>query len=148
MAYLNASGQLDNGLGLISRLQVATVTVTAAQLNSMFTTPVQILPSPGVNQAYIVGGVTMQTKPTTTAFAAGGAINLVYHGGAVVPHASSVPAATLISGTGTVNQLPGIAAVIQIPSNAGIDITCATANFTTGTGVLVVKIRFNVISTS
>jgi hypothetical protein len=146
MAYINNSGAMDNQLGLLERMQTVTVIITAAQLKTMFTTPVVVLPAPpqGLQSGvyYEVHGVTMQTKPGTVNFTGGGTVNLVYHGGAVAPHASSVPAATILSATATNNQLPPIAAVIQIPKNVGIDITNATAVFAAGNGTLAVTVDF------
>lgn len=144
MAYINASGALDNNLGLLYRVQTAKVTLTSAQLLTMFTTPVAILPAPGALMYYVVRKIVIQTFPTSTAYATGGAITLVYHGGSVTPHGSNVPAATLISGTGTVNELPPNPATIQIPVNTGVDITNASAVFTLGTGTATVKIVFHV----
>lgn len=148
MARINASGALVNGLGPLDLIQTVAVTLTAAQIRGMSVTPVAILPAPPGGGVYVpIGGPTIQTLPGTVAFAGGGAISLVYHGGSISPHASSMPAATLISGTGTYNQLPGLAAVIQPPLNTGIDVTNATAAFTGGgttglTGSMIVTFRF------
>lgn len=148
MAYINSSGQISQGpgigFGLMKITQTTKVTLTSAQLLTMFTTPVQILPAPPANSYFVVEEIVFQTFPTTTAYATGGAISLVYHGGSVSPHASSIPAATLISGTGTVNELPLPAAVVQIPVATGIDITNATAVFSLGTGTATVKITYHV----
>lgn len=134
---------MDNQLGLLERMQTVTVIVTAAQIKTMFTTPVSILPTPpGPPCFYEVHAVSMQTKPGTVNFTGGGTVNLVYHGGAVVPHASTVPAATITSGTATNNVLPPVSSVIQPPKNVGIDITNATAVFAAGNGTLAVTVDF------
>lgn len=143
MAYINATGQMDNQLGLLTRTQSAQVTLTSAQVLAMFATPVQILPAPGANLVYhVMGPISIQVKPGGTQFASGGVVTLVYHGGSINPHSSSIAAATINSATASNNLLPVPSAVIQPPSNTGIDITCATGAFTSGTGSVVVTIRF------
>jgi hypothetical protein len=143
MAYINATGQLDNQLGLLSRIQSAQVTLTSAQVIAMNATPVQILPAPGANLVYhVVGPIGVQVKPGGTQFSGGGVVTLVYTGGSINPHASSIPAATINSATASNNLLPVQSAVIQPPSNTGLSITNATGAFSAGTGSVVITVRF------
>jgi hypothetical protein len=147
MAYINASGQLDNNLGLMNRFQIAKVTLSAAQINLMFTTPVAVLPALPATQFYAVDSFIVQTKPGSVAFTGGGAVSFQYHGSAVVPHGSSIPAATIQSATGSVNLLPpNSSAALQIPAGLGVDITNITGVFAAGNGTVVVKVIFTVHS--
>jgi hypothetical protein len=124
---------------------VSKVTVTAAQILAMNGAPVTLLLAPGTTASpaiIVVDRIVVITQPGSANFAAGGVVTFVYHGGSVTPHASSIAAATINSGTASYNQLPGISAPIQIPSNTGIDITNATGAFTTGNGSLLVVFRY------
>lgn len=125
----------------------AQVIVTAAQVLAMNGAPVQILAAPGAGYVLTNLQFQIETLPGSTNFAAGGAVSFVYHGGSITPHGSSVPAATINSGTGTINDIPPNPAVIQPPLNTGIDITNATGAFTTGNGQLIVTVWGNVART-
>jgi hypothetical protein len=148
---INTTGGLISSAGLSVGTAFNTqisYTLTAAQILAMFATPVTIIPAPGANKAIIVNSIVLQTKPGATNFAAGGAVNLQYHGTAILPHAASVPAATINSATASVNDLPPPAGVIQPPVNTGVDITNATAAFTTGNGTVVVTVAYTILTLS
>jgi hypothetical protein len=147
MAYINASGEMDNALGLLDRIQIAKVTLTAAQIQAMFGAPISVLPIPTgsqPNQVYYILSVSMQVTPGSIAFLAGGPINLVYHGTGISPTSASLPAATVLATTPSNNFLPMPSGVIQPPTNIGIDITNTLGAFTTGNGTITLKIRFSV----
>ena len=126
----------------INDLLTAKVTVTAAQILAMFGAPVTVLAAPALNKVILVEPIHVQFVPGSVNFLLGGAVNFVYHGGAVVPHGGSIPAATLLSGTGSNNLLSSPAAVIQPPVGTGIDITNATQAFTAGNGTLILTIWY------
>lgn len=122
--------------------------VTSANILAMFTTPVNLIAAPPAGYAVIVNGVMFQMTRTATAYANGGVVNLVYTGGAVVPHSGSVPAAVITGGAGVVlnNNGPVSAANgIVVPTATGVDITNATAPFITGTGTMKVYIDYAVV---
>jgi len=119
--------------------------ITAAQVLAMNGAPVQIAAAPGVGYVIMDCVFHVQTIPGSANFASGGVVTFVYHGGSVTPHGSSIPAATIQSGTGSNNWLPPNPATLQPPSNTGIDITNATGAFTTGTGSLVVTMWCTVL---
>lgn len=140
----NTTGGFSTGVGQRITTQV---TLTAAQIIAMGTTPVSILGTPGANKVIIVEQILLQMKPTATQFTTGGAVTFVYHGGSVTPHAGNIPAATINSASASNNQLAPIAATIQPPTNTGIDITAAGV-FAVGTGTAVVTITYMILSLS
>jgi hypothetical protein len=133
-----------------NRVCVAQVTLTAANLIAMYTTPVSILPAPAAGIAIVVDAISFQMKPTATQFTGGGLVTLQYHGTAILPHGASdgVPATTVKSATGSFSQLSPVQAVIQPPTATGIDITNAGAAFATGTGTAVVTIWYTLVTQS
>jgi hypothetical protein len=145
----NTTGGLLLGPASLSAPVVLTATVplTSAMILAMGTTPQTILATPGANKALIIYQIVLQTKPSGTAYANGGVTTFVYHGGSITPHGSNIPAATIISGTGTLNVLPPNPGVIQPPTNTGLDITTASAAFITGTGTGIVTVQYSVLTT-
>lgn len=131
-----------------SVLQKAVVTLTAAQIEAMFATPIAILPAPAAGQVLAIDQIIVQTKPGTTQFSGGGAVSFQYHGTAVAPHSSSIPAATINSATASENIVPPPTGVIQAPAATGIDITNATAAFASGNGTVVVTVFYSIITLS
>ena len=132
---------MDPGL-----LQKITVVLTAAQIEAMNGAPVNIIPAPLAGQVVVPDQFVIQTKPGGTNFTGGGAVTFQYHGTSVNPHAGNLAAATVNSGTASVNVLAPPSAGYQPPAATGIDITNATAAFATGNGTLVVTAYYSVIT--
>jgi hypothetical protein len=133
----------------------AAVNLTAANLIAMFTTPVAILPAPGVGKALLITEILFQMTTTATAFTGGGPISFIYSGvsianGAV--HTGTIPAATVTAGAGTSNTLvtsPGPATPtngLVVPANTGINITNATGAFAAGIGTAKVQIWYATVT--
>lgn len=122
--------------------------VSSANILAMNGAPVNLIAAPPAGYAVIVNNVMWQMTRTATAYANGGVVNLVYTGGAVVPHSSTVPASVITGGAGVVlnnNGPVSQANGIVVPTATGIDITNGTAAFITGTGTLKVYIDFAVV---
>jgi len=142
---VNSAGQGGYLGGVAGAGQFCTqVTLTAANIIAMYTTPVSILAAPAAGSVILVDMIHLQTLPTATQFTSGGVVTLVYHGGSVNPHSSSIAASVILSATGSNNLLPPITTAIQPPSATGIDITNATGVFATGTGTAVVTIWYSI----
>lgn len=129
-----------------SILQKAVVTLSTANITGMNGTPVSILPAPGARMVILVDSIHLQTNPGATQFTGGGAVTLQYHGTTTDPHSSNIPAATINSATASNNLLPPPTAVVQVPTNTGIDITNATAAFATGNGTAIVTIWYVIVA--
>jgi hypothetical protein len=112
----------------IGLIQQTTVTLTAAQVDSMFTTPIVLVPAPGAGLSIMVDYATIKYVNNGTAFAGGGTISLQYQGGAAVT--ATAPAATITGATNTV--IVPTTGIVTATQNAAITITNATAVFTGG----------------
>lgn len=129
--------------------QLATVSLTAANLLAMNGTPVSILAAPGAGKALVVDNILFEMTTTSTAFANGGTVNFPYHGGSTNCHSGTIPAAVVTAGAGTSNTQLGPATGANgttIPANTGIDITNGTAPFITGTGTAKVQIWYHTVT--
>lgn len=154
--FTEMASAINPGGGIISTelaqgvVRGIAVSMTASQLFGMFTTPFSLLPAPGAGFAILVDQLTFEMTATSTAFAAGGAVSFVYHGGAVSPVTGTVLAAVVTTATpGTTQTLLGPPVAtngITVPANTGIDITNAGGAFTTGTGSARVHLRYRIIT--
>ena len=119
-------------------------TLTAAQILSMFATPIVILPATiaGTGRTICVDYVLMRYTSGGTAFAGGGAISVGYVGGSAV--ATTLAASVINSTTSSDTILGNLAANLTALQNTGIQITNGTAAFTTGNGTLQVQLHYSV----
>jgi hypothetical protein len=132
----------------------ATLTLTAAQVNTMFTTPVELLPAPAAGSFYVVNQAILINENGGTAWTGGGAITIGYsNANPGSPDALSGTIAATFLTTPTVKQIITLAGA-QIASAAestvdalGIFISNAGAVFATGTGTLKVKLLYSVVTT-
>lgn len=123
--------------------------VTSANILAMNGAAVNLIAAPPAGYSIMVNNVVFIMTRTATAYANGGVVNLVYTGGAVSPHASTMPAAIVTTGgAGTALNQNGPAIQANgtvVPTATGVDITNATAPFITGTGTMKVVIDYRVI---
>ncbi len=130
--------------------QVTQVTLTAANIIAMFTTPVPILPAPGlITQAILVEQIAFELDLTATAFASGGVVHFYYHGQTTEIMAQTIAAATVNGGAGqSVYLLEPVqtAGGSVITPGVGIDITNLTGVFATGTGTIKVTVWYSILT--
>ncbi len=127
--------------------QVKQVTLTAAQLIAMKTTPQTILPAPGAGKVLIIDAILFQFKHGATQFTGGGAVSFVYHGTAVTPHTGTVAAAVLTAAADDLQYLgPNVSGAVALQSEVhlGLDLTNATSEFAAGTGSPIVTVWYPV----
>jgi hypothetical protein len=131
----------------------ATLALTAAQVNTMYTTPVELLPAPGATAFYVVTQAILVNENGGTAWTSGGAITIGYsNANPGSPNALTGTVAATFLTSPTVTQAITLAGA-QIASSAtsalvnlGIFISNATGVFATGTGTLKVKLIYSVVN--
>lgn len=125
------------------------VDLTSVNLLAMNGAPVAVVAAPPAGYSIILNNLLVQMTRTATAYAAGGTVNLVYHGGSVVAHAGAVPAAVLTTAGAAVTLMQLGPAVVStgtvVPTATGLDITNNTQAFTTGTGTMRLYIAYSII---
>lgn len=140
----------DGGIVLTPNVTLYTkeVTLTAANLIAMYTTPIVVAPALGTEYAYNFDSAVLIYDSTATAFTAGGAISINYSGGAAT---STTLAATFLTGAGdkvwNMQKVEGTVG-FTMPVNTALVITNATQAFATGTGVCRLQITYRVHKTN
>lgn len=145
---------LNLGVDVINK---ASVTLTAAQFNGMYATPVQLIAAPGANKLIVVDRMALVMTFVSADYAAGGVVAAQYdstaHGAGVLATNSEAAAdffasastTFVFNGTSgnTVGALPFSTTV-----NKGIYLSNATGAFTTGDSTFVVDIWYKIIATA
>jgi hypothetical protein len=129
--------------------QQASVTLTNAQILAMYTTPVTIIAAQGAGSFIKVVDMTLENVDGGTAYTSGGAIQLSY-GTALTYPATATVAATFLTSPTVSQMITAAGALATTPSsnvlNTAVDISNATGVFATGTGTLVVRVSYRVIT--
>lgn len=128
--------------GIQWQSQMTELTMTATQVDTMYTTPVAVLAAPGAGYGVRVEGVVFIPQAGSTVFSSGGAVTLVYTGGSVNPAASTMAASVMtnLAANASANSALGpTTTTLAIPSNTGVSITNATGVFV-GNGTMKVKL--------
>jgi hypothetical protein len=131
----------------------ATVNLTAAQINGMYATPVQILAAPGSGKLILIDSILWDIAFVSAQYAAGGAIQAQYGNtihGAGSPASASIAAATLngVAASGFIANGSG-AATLNAPAtveNTAVFLSNATAAFTTGDSTVTLYVRYRIVS--
>ena len=141
---------LDNRTG--GESEDSTVSLSAAQVNTMFTTPVELLPAPAAGSFYVVQQAILINENGGTAWTGGGAITIGYsNANPGSPNALTGTIAATFLTSPTVKQIITLAGA-QIASSVesgvdalGIFISNASAVFATGTGSLKVRLIYTLV---
>lgn len=154
---------LGNGLDFASTalelkpsyLNVVEVSLTAAQFNGMYATPVQVVAAPGANKVIVVNHVVLNMTFVSAQYAAGGAVGLQYGNTAHLAGApaSATEAATDFTGAAasTIFRFgAGLStgAAVSAAANTAVYISNATAAFTTGDSTFKAWIYYEVLPTN
>lgn len=129
-----------------------TVTLTAAQVNTMFTTPVELIPAPPAGSFIVVQQAILINENGGIAWTSGGAITIGYsNANPGSPDALTGTIAATFLTSPVVKQILTLAGA-QIASSVesavdalGIFISNATGVFATGTGVLKIRLLYTVV---
>lgn len=124
-----------------STVQTITKALTAAQINALFTTSIEVVPAV-TGKAIILDSFVFDLTGTATQFTAGGVVNLQYkntaNGAGTALHAD-IAAATITGATArvVVQRVPLVAGFAIATADIiaqGVYIGAKTQNFATGTG--------------
>jgi hypothetical protein len=126
-------------------LSVAEVTLTAAQIIAMYTTPVVVVPAQGAGKVIQLVSAILSLDAGATPFTGGGAVRL--QNGTTGTTLTSTAAATVVtSASDVVATLPALATSVLTPANESIKITNATAVFAAGNGTMKVIVVYRVFN--
>lgn len=154
---------LGNGLDFASTalelkpsyLNVVEVSLSAAQFNGMYTTPVQVVAAPGANKVIVINHVVANMTYGTAQFASGGAVGLQYGNTAHLagPAASATEAASDFTGAAasTLFRFGGglsTGSAVSTAANAAVYISNLTGVFTTGDSTFKIWVWYEVIPTN
>lgn len=129
-----------------------TITLTAAQIMAMFTTPVSVVPAVS-NKAIIVDSVELIMRGTATQFTGGGVVAVQYantaNGAGTSVQASTFAAAVVTGATAVTFSTRPPASLSSIATASingiGLFISNATAVFATGTGRAEVRVTYRLV---
>ena len=149
--YFNAGTVAVPSWKLTSETQSVTISLTAAQIIAMYTTPVLVLT--GVTgKAIYVDSVSFDLTGTATQFTGGGVVNVQYddtaNGAGTTCHADI--AASVVTGATALVKTNRIGKDLSAIATASIDgvslyISNKTAVFAAGTGTAEVTVRYHVV---
>lgn len=135
-------------------VQIATVSLTSAQILGMYATPVQLIAAQGAGKLIIVDDIIWDIAFVSAQYAAGGAIAAQYgntiHGGG--PAASGTLAAATLNAVAASTYISeaGAGGVLDVATtsalNTAVYLSNATAAFTTGNSTATLYVRYRVIT--
>lgn len=141
----SAAPVFENGSGSV------TVALTAAQLQTMYTTPVNIIPAI-TGKAIIIDSMELDITRTSTAFTGGGVVAVQYDStanGAGTATTATIAATVVTGSTGRsiTSRIPVNLSDIASASIVGIGlyISNQTAVFAAGTGTAIVKVKYHTV---
>lgn len=146
ISEVTTNDEIDSGM-----IQSKTITLTAAQINALFTTSIEVVPAVA-GKCIILDDMQLDLTGTATQFAGGGVVNLQYdstaNGAGTTLHADI--AAAVITGATARTITNRIAKDLSSIATAsitgkGVYIGAKTAVFTTGTGTAKVVARYHLI---
>jgi hypothetical protein len=125
------------------------VTVSSAQLLTLNTAPVTIVPSPGPGFAINVNGVVIEALRGSVAYTGGGAVGPVYAGATGTFLTTNQMAATDVTGaagqTTRVLTAAAPAGGTALTPNTAVQLFAGTGNFAAGNGTMKVHVDYNLI---
>jgi len=138
------------GANLVNNATTAQISLTLAQLQGNYTTPVTLVPAQGAGTLVVIESIVFDLKYGSANFAGGGAV-AAYYGTASGPLASATIAATFFT-TFTASQIIEVLGALAVSAsttvlNTAVVLTNPTATFTSGTGATgIVNVKYHVVS--
>jgi predicted RecA/RadA family phage recombinase len=129
--------------------QALAVSLSAAQIIAMGTTPITVIPAPGSGKAIIVDQIVVEMNTTSTQFTGGGVVHFYYHGATVELMGQTLAAAVVTTTAGQAIYI--LEPVLTsggsvVTKEVGVDITNATAAFAAGTGTATLFLKYRIIT--
>jgi hypothetical protein len=128
----------------------ASIPLTAAQIITLHSVPVPLIPAPGAGFALLLEEIILEINRTATQFTGGGVVAPTYHALATALTSNTIAATDV---TGTAGQAikalqPNIGASggLALSANLGIDLFAATADFAAGTGTAKVFVSYSIVT--
>lgn len=150
MVRFTAAGQTTwytfSGGGVAGAQQSKVTNLSAVNINAIRSTPIVLVPAGASGSCVIVDNISFKMTASATAFAAGGALEFRYTGTSGTKVSADVAAAVVTAGAGvSFTNVRGIEASLTGTVDAPVVVTCATQDFTTGTGVAVVTTHYHYV---
>ena len=134
--------------------KTVTVSLSAAQVNALFTTSIALVAAPGANLMHVCHGMILEVDWVSAQYAAGGVIAAQYDSTAagLGTLASGTVAAATLNGY-TADSTIGVRGLLTTSAstttvNKGLYIGVQTADFTTGDSPVKVHLTYSTVSTS
>jgi len=129
----------------------AEVTLTAAQVKLLNTTPITLVAAPGAGKAIVLDEATLildWVTPKYDGIAEGEDLNIRYTNGSGALVATVETIGFMDQEADTVRYVRGAAGTdIAVVANAALVIYMATGNIATGNSPLIVRVRYHIIDT-
>jgi hypothetical protein len=132
----------------------AIIPLTAAQLTTLYSAPVAVIPAPYSTQIILVSQILFQFKYPASGgvqFTGGGAVTFPYHGTSTNVHSGSGIAATVLQAAAnslTLLPPPSANLVLTADPGLGVDISAASADFAAGNATAIVTLYYSIVSTT
>lgn len=143
-----AAGAVTSAKMAEDLVRTVQVSLTAANIIAMGTTPVSLIAAPGAGKIIIIEHILFKMVRTGTAFTGGGAAEFRYTDASGAKVSADVAAAVITTGgAGTeYAAVGGLEASLTPVANAAVVIRNGTAAFAAGTGTAVVTIKYRIVT--
>lgn len=135
------------GIGPIEE-RTARIALSAAQLITLHSVPVSLVPAPGAGRVIIFEELLFDFKYGSVQFTGGGVVGPVYHGQTTGLSVGTVAAATLQAAASALAHLAQQASAtgLTVLDNTGLDLYAATADFAAGNSTAIVIVNYAIWS--
>lgn len=134
---------------IVTPLQTG-IAITSAQILTLNTVPVTIIPAPAAGQAIALEALVIEMVRTATAYTGGGTVGPVYAGITGTYLTNQMAAADVTTaGAATVVRLLAAndtAGGVLVASATAVQLFAATANFAAGTGTMKVYAKYSIVT--
>lgn len=124
-----------------------TVSLTAAQVKALFTTPCTLVAAPGSGKVALVHEILFSSTFLTTAYAGANNLEFRYTNGAGAKVTADIANTTLNFATGTrYASVAGVTTELQPVANAAVVVCVPTANPTLGDSIVKFTVIYSIVT--